>query len=56
MGPQRTGSRRASGPRFWQKVFAALFVVCVVGTLQDFGISWLQGLVCPYSRLTLERG
>ena len=37
-------------------VFAALFVVCVVGTLQDFGISWLQGLVCPYSRLTLERG
>jgi NitT/TauT family transport system permease protein len=36
-------------------VFAALLVVSVVGTLQDAAISMLQGFVCPYSRLTLER-
>jgi NitT/TauT family transport system permease protein len=36
-------------------VFAALFVVSIVGTLQDVTISGLQGFFCPYSRLTLER-
>ena len=56
MGPQRTGSRRASGPRFWQKVFAALLVVGVApillvsalsirstrGDLIDLGVTNIQ--------------
>lgn len=36
-------------------VFADLFAVSVLGASSDAFISWLQGVVCPYSRLTKER-
>ncbi len=37
------------------KVFAVQASIFIIGIAQDSAISWLQGVVCPYSKLTLER-
>lgn len=37
------------------KVFAIQLSIFALGVAQDFLISWLQGVLCPYSKLTLER-
>ncbi|HSF41591.1 MAG TPA: nitrate ABC transporter permease, partial [Thermoanaerobaculia bacterium] len=37
------------------EVFAIQITILLVGILQDYGIGALQRIVCPYSRLTLER-
>lgn len=37
------------------EVFAIQITILLVGILQDYGIGVLQRIVCPYSRLTLER-
>jgi len=37
------------------KVFAVQLSIFAIGVAQDSAISWLQGVLCPYSKLTLER-
>jgi NitT/TauT family transport system permease protein len=36
-------------------VFAIQLMVLIVGVLQDFALSWLRKILCPYAALTLER-
>lgn len=36
-------------------VFAIDILVLLVGVLQDFALSWLRRILCPYANLTLER-
>ncbi len=36
-------------------VFAVTLTIAVVGALQDLFLVWLKNVLCPYSRLTLER-
>jgi len=35
-------------------IIAAQLTVLVVGIIQDIGIAWLKGVVCPYTKLDVE--
>ena len=36
-------------------VFAIQLVVLIIGVLQDWALSWVRRILCPYAALTLER-
>lgn len=37
------------------EMFATVFVVCVIGIIQDRFFGWLKDTICPYAKITTER-